>query len=276
MPELPEVQTITLGLDQHIKGFTISQITFDKGYNSRPNNKVFAKTVLGKKVLSVERIAKNIIIKLNGEQNILIHLGMSGKVLLHHKTPVADRWARASLVLKKGKQLTYMNFCDTRKFGKIALISDQEIKKLPSKYGFDPVKNPLSLKEFETLIKKHKTNIKSVLLNQKVISGLGNIYATDALFLSGINPKQHPAKISSLQLEKLLKSAIKVLTEGINHKGSTLSDRAYVDIFGQDGGYQNRFKMYAQEKCPNCKTQVTYIKLSGRGTYFCPVCQPLK
>ena len=113
------------------------------------------------------------------------------------------------------------------------------------------------------------------MLDQAVVSGLGNIYATDALFLSKINPKTPSSAFSLTMAETLLKNARAILLEGIAHRGSTLDDKMYVDVFGKAGTHQKYFRIYGKANCPNCKSKAEYVKINGRGTYYCPICQPL-
>jgi len=284
MPELPEVHTIVTDLNKHISGYKISDTTISSSYKTIPDNTVFKKAVIGKSITEVTRIAKNVIIKLSSGNYILIHLAMTGRVLLRKPSDKPDGWTCVVLKLerkseeseKKGKpDLKELRFTDVRKFGKMGVISEKAIQKLIGKYGPEPLDPKLSQEQFLKIIKSKKTNIKNALLDQKLISGLGNIYATDALFLSGINPQTQTAKITSDMAKKLLESSKLILKEGINNRGSTLPDRAYVDIFGNEGSQQKYFKIYMKEKCPKCNMGVKFIKINGRGTYFCENCQPL-
>jgi formamidopyrimidine-DNA glycosylase len=159
-------------------------------------------------------------------------------------------------------------------FGKIAAVGAKSIQNLIGKYGPEPINTVLTAEKFHEIIKSKKTNIKNVLLDQTVVSGLGNIYATDALFLAGINPGTNTANITLEKSKKLMEACREILLEGIKNRGSTLPDKAYVDIFGKEGKQQNFFRIYMKEKCPVCNSKVTFTKLNGRGTYYCTVCQP--
>jgi formamidopyrimidine-DNA glycosylase len=124
-----------------------------------------------------------------------------------------------------------------------------------------------------TRLRSKNTIIKTALLEQSIVAGLGNIYATDALWLAKIHPETKTQSLMPEQVQILLNSAKEILLEGIKHRGSTLPDEAYVDIFGKPGSHQNYFRIYGKTYCPDCKTKVEYKKLNGRGTYFCPKCQ---
>jgi formamidopyrimidine-DNA glycosylase len=274
MPELPEVHTVVTDLNENISGYKISGVTIGGSYKTIPDNTIFKKASDGKTIVGVERIAKNILIKLSSGNYILIHLAMTGRVLLRNPSDRADGWTHVTLKIRKNGDEKELRFADARRFGKIGVIGEKAVQKLINKYGPEPVNPDLSAEKLYKIIKSKKTNIKNVLLDQNLISGLGNIYATDALFLSGINPQTHTSIITLTMAKNILKSARSILKEGIKNRGATLPDKAYVDIFGKEGSQQKFFKIYMKEKCPKCNTKVSFIKLNGRGTYFCENCQP--
>lgn len=274
MPELPEVHTVVTDLNKYLSGYNILDIMISRSYKTLPNNTVFKKRACGKLISGVKRVAKNILIELSSEDNILIHLGMTGRVLLRDPSNQVDRWTRVILKIQKNNITKELRFTDTRKFGKMGVVGKNEILRLYEKYGPEPIDSTLTPIKFHEILRSKKTNIKKVLLDQKLISGLGNIYATDALFVAGINPQTQTSHLTIKMAGKLLKSARSVLEEGIKNRGSTMPDKAYLDIFGKEGTQQNSFKIYLKEICPKCKTKVSYIKLNGRGTYFCENCQP--
>lgn len=274
MPELPEVHTVVTDLNKNISGYRITGIEIEKSYKIIPHKPFFKKSLLGKTIIEVKRIAKNILIKISPNNFLLIHLGMTGRILLRNIKDTPDRWTHVTLKIRKRKQVKELRFTDTRKFGKIGVIGEKDIPKLLTKYGPEPIDPKLSNGKFHEIILSKKTNIKSALLDQKLISGMGNIYATDALFLAGINPQIRTSKITLDMAKRLLRSARSVLEEGMRNRGSTMPDKAYVDIFGKAGSQQKSFKIYMKEKCPNCNAVVCFIKLNGRGTYFCENCQP--
>jgi formamidopyrimidine-DNA glycosylase len=274
MPELPEVHTIVSDLNSNISGYKISGVRIEKNYKTIPDNDTFKKSVLGQSITQVERIAKNIIIHLSSDNYILIHLAMTGRVLLRNKQDKSDGWTKVILDLEKNGEQKQLRFTDTRMFGKIGVVGGKAIQGLVDKYGPEPISQNLADEQFLGILRSKKTNIKNALLDQSLVSGLGNIYATEALFLAGIDPHTNTAKITPENAKKLLEASKKILLEGISNRGSTLPDKAYVDIFGKEGSQQNFFRIYMKEKCPTCGTRVTFTKLNGRGTYFCPNCQP--
>jgi len=277
MPELPEVQTVVNDLNKYLVGYKISKVFIYPKYKKiNPASLRFKKLLSGKIVGGVKRVSKNIIVKLNSGSFLLIHLGMGGRIFLLSPNSPNDKWTRVSFILTKGRDKKKLLFSDTRMFGKVAFISKKELELLKNKYGPDPTQLDLTSKDFHQIIQNKKTIIKNVLMNQEIISGLGNIYATDALFLSKIHPQTPANKINLALAKTLLDSVRKVLEEGIKNRGSTLTDKAYLDILGNEGSHQNHFKIYLKQTCPVCKTKVSYIKISGRGTYFCSNCQKLE
>lgn len=272
VPELPEVHTIAQDLHKHLQGATIVKVMVGDNYAARPDNKTFIESVTGKKIISITRIAKNIIVNMAPQGIIHIHLAMTGRILLYDKH-FPDNWTRVVFQLSTGKNEQFLHFTDVRKFGKIGFFADITKTGLHEKYGPDLITAPPTKDYFSMAIKKKNSSIKSVLLDQSVVAGLGNIYATDALFLAGIDPSRNSRSLTDDEIEKLLESAIFVLKEGIKHRGSTMPDKMYVDIFGKSGEYQDHFKMYLKTKCPNCGENVINKKINGRGSYYCPHCQ---
>ncbi|HAI62713.1 MAG: Formamidopyrimidine-DNA glycosylase (Fapy-DNA glycosylase) [candidate division WWE3 bacterium GW2011_GWF2_41_45] len=272
MPELPETQTIAAILNENLKGKNVLQVQVSKDYKALPSTDIFIKTITGKQIKSVERVAKNVLLKLDNGVRILFHLAMTGRLLLWKNSVGSEKWVKVILHFDGDTKLT---FSDMRMFGKAAVLSPKQTEELTARYGPEPLdENTTPQKLFENL-KTKRTNIKNALLDQEVISGLGNIYATDALFLAKINPLTKTNNITIENASQLLSASRTVLNEGIKFGGSTLGDKMYVDPFGKEGTYQEHFKIYSKEKCPVCGAKVSFIKISGRGTYFCPGCQPL-
>jgi len=272
MPELPETQTIAALLNKNLKGRKIVTVQVSKDYRALPSTEIFIKAVTGKEIESVRRVAKNILIELENGNHILFHLAMTGRLLLWNDKIGSERWVKVILHLDNGVKLT---FSDMRVFGKAAVLSPKQTQELEARYGPEPLDKKTTHQQLVDRLKTKRTNIKNALLDQEIISGIGNIYATDALFLAKINPFTKTGEITLENANRLLDSIRSVLKESIKLGGSTLNDKMYVDPFGKEGKYQEHFKIYSKEKCPVCGSKVSFIKISGRGTYFCPSCQPL-
>jgi formamidopyrimidine-DNA glycosylase len=274
MPELPEVHTITQDLKENVVGFEIENIKISKDYRIPKDVVVKLKGLMGEKITDAERIAKNIALKMSNGMFLVFHLAMTGRILLRSEKEKKDKWVKVVFEITKNGQTKYLKFCDMRQFGKIQVLNNVKLGELEQKYGLRVINDRTTPEEFHKSIKAKKTNIKNALLDQKIVSGLGNIYATDALFMAGINPKTSTQDINYKLAKKLLKSSRDILKEGIKNRGSTLPDKMYVDIFGKSGNQQKYFRIYGKDICPSCGSKVQYEKLNGRGTYFCPVCQP--
>jgi formamidopyrimidine-DNA glycosylase len=273
MPELPEVHTITSDLNEHIRGHKITRVIVAPNYKIAPSAEIFIANLKDKTITAVRRVAKNIIIELDSDELVTIHLAMTGRILIRDPKNKSDKWVKVILELVKDDDRKHLRFTDMRMFGKVALLKKADIEKLTAKYGPEVLDEDLTPEMFLKALNARKTNIKNALLDQEIVSGLGNIYATDALFLAKLHPETLTTELNLEDAEKLLAAAREVLTEGINNRGSTLPDKMYVDIFGKEGHQQEHFKIYMKTICPVCGSKVDYIKLNGRGTYYCPVCQ---
>ncbi|HOS88506.1 MAG TPA: bifunctional DNA-formamidopyrimidine glycosylase/DNA-(apurinic or apyrimidinic site) lyase [bacterium] len=275
MPELPEVHTISQDLKNNIVGYKIENIQIERNYKIPEIEKIRLGKIKDKKISDVERIAKNIVIKLFENEFLVFHLAMTGRIILTPLKEKKDKWTKIVFKISKNEDEKYLKFCDMRQFGKIKVLDEKSLSELRNKYGLDILEADITPDEFLRIIKSKNTNIKNALMDQEIISGVGNIYATDALFLSGINPKTRTKDMNLQKSEKLLNSLKEILREGIKNRGATLPDEMYVDIFGKPGNQQKYFKIYGKKICPRCGAHVFFEKINGRGTYFCPVCQPL-
>lgn len=273
MPELPEVHTIASDLKKSIEKYLIEGVEIENGYKVNPSNEEFVKKLIGSKVDKVARVGKNIVIKLDSDDYLTFHLAMTGRILLKDPKSPKDAHQKIQIKLSNKEKCLALRFCDARMFGKVGIWNGQEIKRLKGKYGPDIIMQEILPINFMERLKSKNTAIKNALLEQTIVAGLGNIYATDALWMAKIHPETKTKELDIKRTTDLLRSAKEILTEGILHRGSTLPDKAYVDVFGQPGSHQNHFRIYGKSRCPVCKTKVEYKKINGRGTYFCSNCQ---
>ncbi len=289
MPELPEVETIRLGLKKAIVGKTIAgvDVRVPKLFHGDK------KSIIGKKVLDVGRRAKQIIIDVEGDNDLLIHLKMTGQLIYRPKqeSGVASHGQIAgghpskdwTAVLPNGTTHIIFDFSDgsklffndLRKFGWIKIFEAKELKhKLTEELGVEPFDKEFTTDELAKIIsKKSNWNIKKILTDQTLISGIGNIYADESLFWAGILPTRIAKTIKYDEVLRLHTSIIKALQIGLKYGGS--SENTYYKIDGAKGQAQEHFQVYAQEgkKCKRCGGVIQKIKLNGRGTHFCPGCQ---
>lgn len=279
MPELPEVETIRMGLQKYLVGHTIESI--DVRLKKMVSGD--AKDIIGAKVVDIRRFGKGLVVDLNNKHSIAIHVKMTGQ-LIYRDTKVEkvvkvveakiggvlpNKFTHVIFHLNKGATLYYN---DVRQFGWIKIIKTEDLNTLSffKELGPEFLKD-LDLPKFEEIIQKAKTAIKPLLMEQKVMSGVGNIYANDALFDAGIDPRRKASSLTETETKKLFNSIEKVLKKGLEVGGS--SEWQYVNALGEEGGYQKIFMVYNQKKCKKCGEEITKIKLGGRGTSFCPKCQ---
>ena len=272
MPELPEVETIKKDLEKLIIGSEILDIKTNSAKQIRPSLKEVKKAIVGAKIKKIKRRAKLLQILLDNKLTLIIHLKMTGRILIRKKGAKPDKWQRITISLDNNKEL---RFADSRKFGWIKLVNQKELKEILADYGPEPL-DDLSLKNFQGILKRTKRPVKIVLMDQKKISGIGNIYANDALFLAKINPQTPSNKLNTARIKQLFQAIEKVLKIGLKARGA--SDQYYLDALGKKGNYQKQFLVYGQEnkKCSRCGAKIKRISLGGRGTFFCPQCQKEK
>lgn len=273
MPELPEVHTIASDLKKNLVGWRINKVEIENGYTTNPDNKLYSQLLTGSLVDKVGRVGKNIVIKLSNGSFLTFHLAMTGRLLLQDQNSPKAPHQKVQLTLSNKDKTKVLRFCDARMFGKTGVLDAVGVHKLKQKYGPDVVLEELATEVFLSRLQSKRTNVKNALLDQTIVAGLGNIYATDALWMAKIHPEAKTQDILLNQAQSLLEAIKGILLEGIKHRGSTLPDEAYVDIFGKPGSHQSHFRIYGKTHCPVCQTKVEYKKLNGRGTYFCPVCQ---
>jgi len=278
VPELPEVETIRRDLSRLIVGKKILEITTDSPKQVKPSLVVVKKAIVGAVIKQIERRAKMLQIFLSNNQILAIHLKLTGRLLVRKKGATKDDWQHVIIKLKtqnlklKTGDLE-LRFCDLRKFGWVRLLKDaKELEKLLSEFGPEPL-DDLDLETFRKILASTNRPIKIVLMEQKKIAGVGNIYANDALFLAKIDPRRPAKKITEKEAEKLLKAIETVLQAGIKYRGA--SDQYYLDALGRKGSYQEHFLTYGRDgkKCFDCQGEIKRLKIGGRGTFYCPKCQ---
>lgn len=271
MPELPEVETVVRGLRAPLIGRTILGMWTDweKTIHS-PTLQEFAARVTGQTVCSVARRAKYILIELEYDV-LVIHLKMSGRLYVASATEqhVADKWVHVRFDLDEGRQL---RFSDVRKFGKVYLTHD--VRALLAHLGPEPLSDDFTLARFGDSLQGRKRSVKSLLLDQEIVAGIGNIYADEALFRAGIHPNCHPAQLSLEDIALLHRAIRDALAAGIKHEGASINWYRKPD--GSKGESQNHLYVYGRENqgCRACGAIINKIRVAQRGTHFCPGCQP--
>ena len=276
MPELPEVETTARSLHRHVAGEVIESVWIgDKNNLLKSPAEEIARTLEGSRIEGVRRVGKHIVIDLQrnhaGRRRVaqpaaqwVVHLGMTGRMLVCEAA--AERAKHTHLVaqLASGREL---RFVDPRRFGKLQVVSGAPFQ-AP---GSEPI--GADRRAFAQLFKARKTFIKSALLNQKLLSGIGNIYADESLFRAGVRPRRRAASLTRAELTGLYDAIQQVLAEAIAAGGSSISD--YVDAAGDAGFFQLQHRVYGREgkPCLVCKTPIKRIVISGRSSHYCPRCQ---
>ncbi len=267
MPELPEVETIARGLHQRVAGERIVSLWLGRKKEPLKSPAAeMARVVEGARIRGVRRVGKHIVFDL-GEtaeaRQWIVHLGMTGRMTVADGGAAIAKHTHAVARLESGREL---RFTDARRFGRLSVTES----------GFaGPGREPLSIsrEEFRALFRGRKTPIKAALLNQRLLQGVGNIYADEALHRAGIRPRRRAAGLSREELRRLHAAVRRVLAEAIRAGGSSVSD--YVDAEGEEGLFQLRHRVYMRAGLPcfRCKSPVKRIVIGGRGTHYCPVCQ---
>ena len=270
MPELPEVETIKNDLLKKVVGAQITDVFYTSEGQKliSKSNQDLSNMLPGQKISGVGRRAKYLVLELSNEKKLIFHLKLTGRILVRNGSNSSDEFTRLVLILDDGQQI---RFTDRNGFGEVRLVeSESEIN---STLAPDPFE--ISNQQFHlNLNKSKKETIKETLLDQSLISGVGNIYTDEALYLAGINPFRLSKTISLNGSTKLLDSIKTVLKEGIKHCGTTID--SYRDTDERPGTHQFHLLVYgkAGKPCKKCAAHIEYTEIAGRRTHFCPNCQP--
>jgi formamidopyrimidine-DNA glycosylase len=261
LPELPEVETVVRSVAPHVVGKLIENARFSSDRVTRADHSATAHNLMGSVVRDVRRRGKQIFFELD-HGTLYVHLGMTGKLLWNAEP---GKYTRAVLEFEDGKLL----YDDVRMFGRVEFYAG--IPPMLDRVGPDALK--ITFEEFYARLKRHRAKIKHLLLNQRLLSGIGNIYADEALFAAGIHPKTPTLRISKARAATLYGQIIAILKAAIDHRGSSISD--YVDGTGAPGAYQQLHAVYgrAGKACLRCGSPIRRIVVAQRGTHYCPRCQ---
>lgn len=290
MPELPEVETIRIGLSQILPGKVIKSVTSDNP-KSFPNSPSDVKQfMISNKILAVRRRAKVLIIDLENDYSLLIHLKMTGQLVYRssdnnfgaghpNDSLIGELPDKSTRVDVSFSDLAHLYFNDQRKFGWMRLMPTILIKELDffKKVGPEPLEADFTWQVLKVrLSKRPNTSIKAALLDQSVVAGIGNIYADESLFAAKIHPSTIVSVLSTNNFKDLHQAIVSILRLSIEKGGST--DKNYIDAFGKKGSYLKFAKVFRREGelCPVCQTPIIKLRVAGRGTHICPHCQKLK
>ena len=273
MPEMPEVEIIRRYLDKMVQGQQIMAVDIPLPRMIKwPEPEKFRALVTGQRIESMARRGKYLLMELAGGREVVFHLRMTGRLVYAPSGENHDRHARVIFKLGNGASLVYG---DTRTLGTIHGLEPGERWRLKglAEMGPEPLSDGFSAAYLYSLAQKRKVAIKSFLLNQKYIGGIGNIYADEALFLAGIHPQRPACSLSEAECQKLTAAVNEVIAAGIADGGTTFRD--YQNGAGGKGSHQEHLYAYGRkgEPCRTCGTPIERITVGGRGTHFCPRCQ---
>jgi formamidopyrimidine-DNA glycosylase len=272
MPELPEVETVRRSLQQALAGRRIAEVTRIAWPRTiaEPSPEIFCDLLRDRAIRDVDRRAKYIVIRLDRDEALVVHLRMTGRLTVAPAAAEPDNHTHVALRLDNDQQLF---FRDTRKFGRIWLLDAAGLEVLYGKLGPEPLDDALTAEEFRTLIRKRKGRLKPLLLDQKLLAGLGNIYADEALWLAKLHPLATVTQLSDEQIDALYAAIRDVLGRAVDNRGTTFAD--FRDGWGYRGDNQHFLNVYdrAGQPCPRCGTAIERIVVAQRGTHICPRCQ---
>lgn len=282
MPELPEVETVRRGLEPVMAGRMIELAEVNRPDLRWPFPAGMADRLTGARVKQLRRRSKYILVDLSTEETLLVHLGMSGRMLIsgqmlgqfHHEHPAPQKHDHVILHMEGGARIT---FNDARRFGAMDLLSTAtaEAHPLLAQLGPEPLGNTFDEAYLVARLKGRNTPVKSALLDQHVVAGLGNIYVCETLFRAGISPKRKAGQLSQTKAATLVPIIRQVLSEAIDAGGSSLRDYRQAD--GELGYFQHTFQVYDREgeacRSPGCAGIIARIVQSGRSSFYCPLCQ---
>src|SRR3954451_19291794 len=279
VPELPEVETLKRDLEKEVVGKRIKQVDVSgmRSIRRHPNKKHFAAKLEGHKILGIDRRGKYLLVKLEGGDILVVHLGMSGQ-LLRSKGAAKEKPDKHTHVIITFTQAGKLRFVDPRTFGELFVTTPDELPdEVPElgHLGFDPVEQMMSWTLFAEMLHDKKVKLKALLMDQKFVAGIGNIYSDEILFAAGLRYDRTSDTLSDQEVRRLSRAIIETLQDAVKYRGSSLADEQYVDLFGQPGGFQLHHNVYDREGklCPRCRHPVVRARYSNRSTFFCASCQ---
>jgi formamidopyrimidine-DNA glycosylase len=278
--ELPEVEVMRRDLEKDVVGLRIKEAEVKSSKNAmrvirrHKTRKDFTSRLVGHKITKVERRGKYILMTLDSQEVLVVHFGMSGQLQRGTgRVPMAPH-TQVVLTFQHRGDLRYV---DPRTFGELFVASADDLGKVKElqHLAIDPLDQVFTWPTFQYLLADRASKMKQLLMDQKFISGLGNIYSDEVLFHAGIRYDRMSDDLSSQEVRRLYRAIQEVLQEAIKLRGTTLDDEAYVDLFGEPGGYRAELKVYGRAglPCRRCRTPIESVKISQRSSFFCPQCQ---
>jgi len=273
MPEMPEVETIRRSLIDKVSGRRIEEVEFLLSRLVKwPSAGEFQAVLTNKTIVDLTRRGKYLLFHLDNQQIMVVHLRMTGRLSYVLPGAEMDKFTRIIFKLDNGDRLLY---ADTRTLGTLYLLPPEELWRISglANMGPEPLSMEFSLSYLTEMLKKRHGNIKAVLLNQKYIGGLGNIYVDESMAIAGIHPERIASSLTHCEIKDLFHAINKVIEDGITHGGTTFRD--YRDGSGKSGSHQHHLAVYGRKAAPcfTCGMPIVWKSVAGRGTHFCPNCQ---
>lgn len=275
MPELPEVETVRRSLEPVIVGQRILGVTVGafEGVLGGMSPEHAASALIGSTVSNIRRRGKYLLLDLDHGGGVEVHLRMTGHLESVPTDSAPVRFQHLAIHFANG---TDLRFSDQRKFGRVIVHGGDPGSALHAKLGPEPLEPSFTAGTFASALARRPGPIKGALLDQKLVAGIGNIYADEALFISRIHPLRSANSLTPTEIAKLHRAIRRVLRDGIEDRGTTFS--TYRDGFGEEGSHQHRLQVYGRGRgglpCPRCKRPVEFVTVSQRTSHFCPRCQP--
>jgi formamidopyrimidine-DNA glycosylase len=278
--ELPEVEVMRRDLEKEVVGKRIKSVEVRPHRNAmrvirrHARRKEFEDRLSGKKIAKVDRKGKYVLLYLDDGQVLVVHFGMSGLFIRGNKRQALPQHTHVVLEFVQGGDL---RFIDPRTFGEMFVTNADDLGKVKEldHVAIDPLEDTFTWQEFSGELARRAAKLKPLLMDQKFVSGLGNIYSDEVLFAAGLRQDRTSDSLSSQEVRRLYRAMREVVQEAIRFRGTTLDDEAYVDLFGKPGEFQSELKVYGRkgQACRRCRTPIESVKLAGRTSYFCPQCQ---
>ncbi len=271
MPELPEVETTRRHLAAHLPGARVVAVELlDPRAVWRPDPATFATRLTGMDLGDVRRRAKYLVVDLRDGDHLVVHRRMTGNLLLREPAAPPDEHTVAVLRLADGREL---RFCDLRRFARMWLATPAELAALDRSLGPEPLSPEFTAERLASILANRRRALKPLLLDQRAIAGLGNIYVDEALFAAGLRPTRGADTLQPADVERLHAAIRAVLEQGIRNEGTTFRD--YLGAIGQPGRNQHMMGVFKREgkSCERCSAVILKTRVAGRGTHYCPRCQ---
>jgi len=278
VPELPEVETIRRDLEKEVTGRRVKTVEVNgtRSIRRHRNAREFRTKLEGRRIDRIRRAGKYLLMDLDGDGVLVVHLGMSGQLLRAKsaKEPL-DKHTHVVVTFTQGGQL---RFVDPRTFGELFVTSVTELPtQVPelAQLGFDPLDHIMSWGEFAARLAGRHTPLKALLMDQRFVAGIGNVYADEILFAAGLRYDRDPAALSAQEVRRLYRAMVETLSDAVKHRGSSLADEQYRDLYGEVGDYQGQHQVYdrAGQPCRRCRSPIVRVKVNGRSAFFCERCQ---